>query len=202
MINIKFLKSRMTGNVYPQQVDSQSFTTERLAEKLRERYGSIAPSVVDDAIDLIAKHLAEGNTVTLDRLGTFSLRLGIDKPEAKELDEVRTQDVRIKGIRFNAAKELRRTVGRQKIHRLKNAELLGSVSTNNRWNAFLVHLSKDSEALCKPLNQLPVTISLYRLYTGATDYTARKDLEKLCADGMLIDISTRQSKTYLVKTKA
>ena len=41
--------------------------------------------------------------MSLDRLGTFSLRLGINKPEAKDFDEVRTQDVLIKGVRFSAA---------------------------------------------------------------------------------------------------
>ena len=87
MIYIKFLKSQLTGNIYPQQVNPRPFTAGDLADKLRERYGSIAPSVIDDAFRIISDRLAEGYIVSLDRLGTFSLRLGIDKPEAKDFDD-------------------------------------------------------------------------------------------------------------------
>lgn len=196
MINIKFLKSHLTGNIYPQQVDSHSFTTEDFAEKLRQRYGSVAPCIVNDMISLIGERLAGGDTVTLNRLGTFSLRLGV----SKQSDDVRTQDVKVKGIRFTAAKTLRSKVSRQNIHRVKEAEHCNSTTTIIRWNVFLTHMFKDSENLGKPINELPVTVNLYRLYTGATDYTARKDLAKLCADGMLTSISTAHAKVYLIPT--
>ncbi len=194
MIYVKFLKSQLTGNIYPQQVNSQPFTTKTLAEKLRQRYGSVAPCVVDDAISLIGEHLAEGDTVTLDRLGTFTLRLGVNK----KTDDVRTQDVVVRGIRFNAARTLRRKVARQSIHRLKAAEHCSSTTTTIRWRVFLAQMFKDSDNLSKPVTQLPVTVSLYRMYTGATNYTARKDLTRLCADGLLTDISTAHATMYLV----
>ena len=196
MIYIKFLKSQLTGNIYPQQVDTRPFTSSDLADKLRERYGSIAPCVIDDALRIISDRLAEGYIVSLDRLGTFSLRLGIDKPEAKDFDEVRTQDVKIKGVRFNAAKRVRHNVQRQAIHQVKNPA--NRFSTTTRWRVFLAQMLKDSDNLQKPLAQLPVTISLYRMYTGATDYTARKDLTALCAKGLLNDISTAHTKMYLI----
>ncbi|MDO5130926.1 MAG: hypothetical protein Q4D64_13525, partial [Prevotellaceae bacterium] len=70
--------------------------------------------------------------------------------------------------------------------------------TTTRWRVFLAQMLKDSDNLQKPLAQLPVTISLYRMYTGATDYTARKDLTSLCAKGLLTDISTAHTKMYLI----
>ena len=197
MIYIKFLKSQLTGNIYPQQVDTRPFTTGDLADKLRERYGSIAPIVIDDAFRIISDRLAEGYIVSLDRLGTFSLRLGIDKPEAKDFDDVRTQDVKFKGVRFNVAKRVRRNVERQSIHQVKDPSRRVSTTTT-RWRVFLAQMLKDSDNLQKPLAQLPVTISLYRMYTGATDYTARKDLTTLCAKGLLSDISTAHTKMYLI----
>ena len=197
MIYIKFLKSQLTGNIYPQQVDTRPFTTGDLADKLRERYGSIAPIVIDDAFRIISDRLAEGYIVSLDRLGTFSLRLGIDKPEAKDFDDVRTQDVKFKGVRFNVAKRVRRNVERHSIRQVKDPSRRVSTTTT-RWRVFLAQMLKDSDNLQKPLAQLPVTISLYRMYTGATDYTARKDLTSLCAKGLLTDISTAHTKMYLI----
>lgn len=197
MINFKFLKSRLTGNVYPQQVDSQAFTTKHLEDKLRERYGSIAPSVIIDAFHIIGERLAEGCTVSIDSLGTFSLRLGISKPEAKDFDDVRTQDVKVKGVRFKVAKNVRRKVSRQSIHQVKDINRTVSTTTI-RWRVFLAQMIKDSENLSKPLSQLPVTVFLYRLYTGTTDYTARKDLAALCAQGLLTDISTAHTKMYII----
>ena len=197
MIYIKFLKSQLTGNIYPQQVNTRPFTTDDLADKLRERYGSIAPIVIDDAFRIISDRLAEGYIVSLDRLGTFSLRLGIDKPEAKDFDDVRTQDVKFKGVRFNVAKRVRRNVERQSIHQVKDHGSRVSTTTT-RWRVFLAQILKDSDNLNKPVSQIPVTISLYRMYTGATDYTARKDLTSLCAKGFLNDISTAHTKMYLI----
>ena len=197
MIFIKFLKSQLTGNIYPQQVNTRPFTAGDLADKLRERYGSIAPSVIDDAFRIISDRLAEGYIVSLDRLGTFSLRLGIDKPEAKDFDDVRTQDVKFKGVRFNVAKRVRRNVERQSIHQVKDHGSRVSTTTT-RWRVFLAQILKDSDNLNKPVSQIPVTISLYRMYTGATDYTARKDLTSLCAKGFLNDISTAHTKMYLI----
>ena len=197
MIYIKFLKSQLTGNIYPQQVNTRPFTAGDLADKLRERYGSIAPSVIDDAFRIISDRLAEGYIVSLDRLGTFSLRLGIDKPEAMDFDDVRTQDVKFKGVRFNVAKRVRRNVERQSIHQVKDHGSRVSTTTT-RWRVFLAQILKDSDNLNKPVSQIPVTISLYRMYTGATDYTARKDLTSLCAKGFLNDISTAHTKMYLI----
>lgn len=197
MIYIKFLKSQLTGNIYPQQVNTRPFTADDLADKLRERYGSIAPSVIDDAFRIISDCLAQGYIVSLDRLGTFSLRLGIDKPEAKDFDDVRTQDVKFKGVRFNVAKRVRRNVERQSIHQVKDPVSRVSTTTT-RWRVFLAQMLKDSDNLQKSLAQLPVTVSLYRMYTGATDYTARKDLTSLCAKGLLTDISTAHTKMYLI----
>ena len=80
--------------------------------------------------------------MSLDRLGTFSLRLGINKPEAKDFDEVRTQDVLIKGVRFSAAQRVRRKVARQSIHLVKDPMRRVSTTTT-RWRIFQAQMLKD-----------------------------------------------------------
>ena len=48
MIQYKLLKSKLTGDVYAQQVESHPFTSNDLREKLKKQYGSIAIAVLDD----------------------------------------------------------------------------------------------------------------------------------------------------------
>ena len=79
--------------------------------------------------------------MSLDRLGTFSLRLGMHNPEDKDFDEVRTQDVVIKGVRFSAAQRERRKVARQSIHLVKDP--MRRVSTTTRWCIFQAQMLKD-----------------------------------------------------------
>lgn len=43
MIRYKLLKAQLTGTIYPQQVESQSFTQKDMNEALKKRFGSIAP---------------------------------------------------------------------------------------------------------------------------------------------------------------
>ena len=87
------------------------------------------------------------------------LRLGFDKPEGKDFDDVRTHDVKFKGVRFNVAKRVRRNVERQSIHQVKAPVSIVSTTTT-RWRVFLAQMLKDSDNLQKSLAQLPVTVSL------------------------------------------
>ena len=45
MIYIKFLKSQLTGNIYPQQVNTRPFTAGDLADKLRLKLGELVPAL-------------------------------------------------------------------------------------------------------------------------------------------------------------
>lgn len=50
MIQYKLLKSKLTGDVYAQQVESHPFTSNDLREKLKKQYGSIAIAVTHSAL--------------------------------------------------------------------------------------------------------------------------------------------------------
>lgn len=198
MIRYKLQKSDMTGYVYPQQVDSCSFTVDSLNRKLEERYGPIAPAVMADAIDIISRRLSEGDTVTLRRLGSFSLRLGMRKKAVREFSDVRTHDITVKGIRFNASKCLRDRVARQEIHIRKGDARRRSTTTTDRWVMFYARVLDDHARSASPLSSMTFTVQLYRMYTGCTYYTARKDLALLCGEGKLREVSTRAAKIYML----
>lgn len=95
MIQYKLLKSKLTGDVYAQQVESHPFTSNDLREKLKKEYGSIAIAVLDDTFSIITEELGEGKTVSLDEFGTFSIRLGITKKAVKDFKEVNTHDIKV-----------------------------------------------------------------------------------------------------------
>lgn len=98
MIQYKLLKSKLTGDVYAQQVESRPFTSKDLREKLKKQYGSIAIAVLDDTFSIITEELGEGKTVSLDEFGTFSIRLGITKKAVKDFKEVNTHDIKLREL--------------------------------------------------------------------------------------------------------
>lgn len=196
MIRYKLLKSELTGDVYPQQVDSAPFDLEKLKEKLSQTYGGQAASVLDDAIDVIARRLSEGDTVSLDGLGTFSLRLGMRKKGVKHYEDVRSQDIRINGVRFNASQSLRQQIADQEIHLQPGDKQLRQVTADDRWCVLYSHMLDEFHRCRYPIADITVTVSSYRLLTGCTDYTARKELEIWCSKGRLRKIPVGKSLVY------
>lgn len=57
MIRYKLLKAKLTGDVFPQQVETQPFCSNDLKDKLKKRYGAISAAVLDDAFSIIAHEL-------------------------------------------------------------------------------------------------------------------------------------------------
>lgn len=188
----------MTGDVYPQQVVSNHFGLDDLNKKLEEKFGPMSSIVMAEAIRIVSAQLAEGDTVSLDRLGTFSLRLGMRKRAVKEYDEVRSQDISVKGVRFNASRHLRNKIARQEVHILKGDSLLRSTTTTKRWVMFYARVLDDQARLDIPISEMSFSVSVYRMYTGCTDYTARKDLAQFCREGKMRDISTNSVKIYMI----
>lgn len=201
MIHYKLLKSKLTGNVFPQQVMSQLFDTKLLKEKLAERYGSIAAAVLDEAVKLIGESLAEGRTVSIDDLGTFSLRLGMSKAGVKYFEDVRTQDIRLNGVRFNAAKSLRQRVARQEIHLQRGDKVRRTITAADRWTVLYSHILEEFVRLGTPVSEVTVSVSSYRFMTGCTDYTSRKELAQYCKEGKLRELTARHHKIYVLSAE-
>ena len=118
MIRYKLLKAKLTGDVFPQQVETQPFCSNDLKEKLKKHYGAISAAVLDDAFCIIAHELGEGKTVSLEEFGSFSIRLGMSKKCVKDFKSVHTNDIKVKGVRFKPSKQLRLELDKQEIHLL------------------------------------------------------------------------------------
>lgn len=192
MIRYKLLKAQLTGTIYPQQVDSQQFTQNDMNEALKKRFGSIAPAVLSEAVHIINDRLADGNTVAIDGLGTFSVRLGMTNENVTEFEDVRTQDIRINGVRFNACKELRHNLADVDIHVQKGSAIRREITTDQRWVMLYDHMLQEYNRT----GYATTNATSYKLLTGCTDYTARKELEQFAKEGKLQHIPARRVKLY------
>ena len=82
-------------------------------------------------VDEMKRWLAEGHTVTIDELGTFSLSIGVmDDGEVEDFDgngkKVTAKRIAVRGVNFRPDKQLVRDIGRKcKLHK-------GYESPNNR----------------------------------------------------------------------
>lgn len=192
MIRYKLLKAQLTGTIYPQQVETQSFTQKDMDEALKKRFGSIAPAVLSGAVRIINDELADGKTVAIDGLGTFSVRLGMNNEGVAEFADVRTQDIRINGVRFNASKELRRNLEYVDIHVQKGSAARREVTTEQRWVMLHNRMIQDFNRI----GYVTTNATSYKMLTGCTAYTARKELEQFDAEGKLQRIPARRVKLY------
>ena len=192
MIRYKLIKAQLTDTIYPQQVESQPFTQEDMNKALKERFGSIAPAILSEVVRIINDELAEGKTVAIEGLGTFSIRLGMKDENVTEYEDVSTQDIRINGVRFNACKELRRNLGDVDIHVQKGSAVRREITTEQRWVMLYENMIQDFNRT----GYATTNATVYRMLTGCTDYTARKELEQFAAEGKLQRIPARRVKLY------
>ena len=199
MIRYKLLKTKLTGNVFPQQVESHPFSLENLKEKVKKRYGALSAAVIDETFQVMAEQLADGNTVSIDNFGTFSLRLGMAKSDVKDFSDIRSQDIRVNGIRFKAAKQLRNGIERQEIHLQRGDKVRRNVTTEDRWHLLHDYILKQQRNAHTHQTSNPITVSTYRNLTGCTDYTARKELAHFAEEGRLREMSVGRVKCYTVK---
>lgn len=192
MIRYKLLKAQLTGTIYPQQVESQPFTQDDMNEVLKKRFGSIAPAVLSEAVRIISEKLSDGNTVAIDGLGTFSVRLGMANDGVTDFKEVRTQDITVNGVRFNACKELRRNLGDVDIHVQKGSAIRREITTEQRWVMLYDHMLQELNST----GYATTNATSFKQLTGCTGYTARKELEQFATEGKLQRIPARRVKLY------
>lgn len=201
MITYKLNKAKLNGNVYPIQVNFNTIDTEKLKQEIARSLGPSGAATLEEVIRLIELHLSEGDMVTIDGLGTFSLRLGIAKNGLTEYDDVRSQDIVVKGIRFMASKQLKQKAQRQQIHLLKGEKQMRKVTLEQRFTLLLKYLRSESNRTSQPIDQQYITTKIYRFVTGCTDYKARTELEELAAQGKLIKNFIGRTSVYRLVTE-
>lgn len=198
MIKYKLQKNELTHCVFPQQVETHPFTLDDLKEIMRKRYGALSAAVIDDTFHTIAEKLTDGSTVSLDGFGFFSLRLGMAKKAVRDYEDVHSHDIRVNGIRFKAARQLRDSIEHQKVHQQQGDKVRRTITADERWHMLHDHLQHLRATPGFRLNEHPITIAIYRTLTGCTDYTARKELSAFVAEGRLREIRIGRVKGYTI----
>ena len=186
MIQYKLGKAANNNTVYPIQVNSNHVGMENLKKEMSSQMGILGASALDEIVELIARHLSDGDTVTIDGLGTFSLRLGIAKNGVSEFDAVRSQDILVNGIRFRACKALKNRIARQEKHLQKGEKMARKITIDNRLARIRQHIQGESEREGKELWEVSITVRSYMAVTGCTTYTARTELEKFVESGIFV----------------
>ena len=86
-------------------------------------------------VDEMKRWLAEGHTITIDELGTFSLSIGVmDDEEVEDFDgngkKVTAKRIGVRGVNFRPDKQLVRDIGRKcKLHKVYKTPNNSSPST-------------------------------------------------------------------------
>lgn len=168
MIRYKLLKAKLTGDVFPQQVETQPFCSNDLKEKLKKRYGAISVAVLDDAFSIIAHELGEGKTVSLEEFGSFSIRLGMSKKCVKDFKSVHTNDIKVKGVRFKPSKQLRLELDKQEIHLLQGEKQRRNITTDDRWVILYNYILEKMNTDFLQREDVLVSPSIYRHLTSCT----------------------------------
>lgn len=174
------------------------YNTADLKKDLEKRFGAGSSSVIDEIVHLLRDKIGEGRSVTLNGLGTFSLRLCLDKKNVKDYDNVRSQDIRLRGVRFVAAKPLYESFSHQTIHQVDGDAVRRQLTTDDRWVTLYTYVLNESDDKDLPLNEIMLTASVYKRLTGCTEYTARKELKSFAEDGRLRQIRAPKNLMYVM----
>lgn len=195
MIRFKFIKSELTGTPFPRQDGSVSFTTDDLKNEVAKRHGPSAASIIDDALRILCEQIGSGKCVTLNEIGTFSIRLGI-KAESAGKENPDTKDVQIKGVRLNASKSIMDRLGKCHLHHDKVTEVMSHKSLDDRWLLLYDHILQESERVGHSL--VPITIKTYMAVCGATYYKAKQELKQLEEKGKLQRLPGKHVQQYII----
>jgi predicted histone-like DNA-binding protein len=161
--------------------------TEYLAEEMHRHYRGLGKGelmgLIEGLVETIADTLADGYTVTLDGMGSFSLRLGLDDysintPQAYQTGEPNARRIEVTDVKFKAQRRyIQRIDGlcSRRLHRDHDglSELRRPQTTpEERVQLALQHIRKHGFMRLMDYVQL----------TGLSRTTASKELTAFCKD--------------------
>lgn len=163
----------------------QNIDTQDLVERIEHMHHGLSRgtiiNVIDELASRIAYELADGNTVTIDRLGTFSASIGL-KEDAKtdSTDDIdaphKTRDLCVTDVNFRASKQMIRAVDeRCELHRNGESRLHKSpYSREERIRLALDFIDRS------PMHAM--RLADYATITGMSASSASRDLSAICSD--------------------
>lgn len=145
-------------------------------------------SVLTSVIDLIGEMLANGNTVTVDGLGTFKLQIEQDEVCAvDDIGKIHSQHVRVKSVSFQCAKYLRKRIEEQASFERtrypnRSAETGSGEIEDGLRGYFESHETINRRQFERVFSMRPST--------------AYRRMRKLAEEGKIVNIGTPQSPVY------
>ena len=161
--------------------------TEHLAKEMHRHYRTLSEGelkgLIEALVETIAETMADGYTVTLDGMGSFSLRLGLDDysdntPQAYRMGEPNARRIEVTDVKFKAQRRYVRRVDRLcsgRLHRDSNplSELRRPQTTpEERVQLALQYIRKHGF----------MRLTDYVQLTSLSRTTASKELQAFCKD--------------------
>ncbi len=163
----------------------QNIDTQALVERIEHMHHGLSRgliiNVIDELASRIAYELAEGNTVTIDHLGTFSASIGL-KEDAKtdSIDDIdaphKTRDLCVTDVNFRANKQMIRAVN-ENCHLQRNGESRLHKSPYSREERIQLALGFIDNS---PMHAM--RLADYAAITGMSPSSASRDLSAICSD--------------------
>lgn len=145
-------------------------------------------SVLSSVIDLVGEMLANGNTVTIDELGTFKLQIEQNEEcGVEDLGKIHSQHVKVKNVSFTCAKYLKKRIEDQ-----------ASFERTRYPNRSLEMGKGEMEKILKEYFENHETINRRQFENEFTmrPSTAYRRLRKLAEEGKIVNIGSPQSPVY------
>lgn len=145
-------------------------------------------SVLSSVTDLMGEMLANGNTVTIDGLGTFKLQIEQDDEcGIEDLGKIHAQHVRVKSVSFQCAKYLRQRIEEQASFERtrypnRSAETGSGEIEDGLRGYFESHETINRRQFERVFSMRPST--------------AYRRMRKLAEEGKIVNIGTPQSPVY------
>lgn len=163
----------------------QNISTQALTERIEHMHHGLSRgqiiNVIDELASRIAYELAEGNTVTIDRLGTFSASIGLKEDASTgSTDDIdaphKTRDLCVTDINFRASKQMIRAVDeRCDLQRSGESRLHKSPYSRDERIRLALGFIDNS-----PMHAM--RLADYAAITGMSPSSASRDLSAICSD--------------------
>lgn len=145
-------------------------------------------SVLSSVIDLMGEMLAQGNTVTIDELGTFKLQIEQDEEcNVEDLGNIHGQHVKVKNVSFTCAKYLRKRIEDQADFERTRYPNRSTEMSNEELDDALRDYFKTNDTITR---KQFMTIFVMR------PSTAYRRMKKLAEEGKLVNVGSVQSAVY------
>lgn len=145
-------------------------------------------SVLTSVIDLMGEMLANGNTVTIDELGTFKLQIEQDEEcGVDDLTKIHGQHVKVKSVSFQCAKYLKQRIEERASFERTRYSNRSAEKSDEEIEKTLKEYFENNETINRRQFE-----SIFAMRTS----TAYRRMRKLAEQGKIVNIGSRQSPIY------